>query len=62
MQSKNSFALSPYKVLLCLLVYTSEQTLTTTFEQLDLLSNYVSKAVKAGLPERSFKEFNSDLL
>lgn len=38
----SSFALSPYKVFLCALVNSAEHSLTTSSEQLDVLSNHVS--------------------
>ena len=48
-----SFALSPYKVILCAMVQVLDQSLDTSEEQIIALTDHITNEVRTNLPERS---------
>ena len=63
--TRNTFALSPFKVTLCLLIFATEECTTTTEEiyklQKNLLANYISRVVQESLQERTLAQLKNEL-
>ena len=61
----NTYSLSPFKVVLCLVLYATEQcnslTLVITPSSKSQLAAYISKVIREGLYERNFLQLKNEM-